>query len=855
GQQVGKMFGTNTYPVTYAVLDLVGGSFDLFILIIITFFAGEVVWRDRDNKLQQVIDSYPVPNTALIFAKLLNLFLLVMSLLAMIIVSGVAIQLIKGYTHFELGLYLRHLYGLRLYSFINIVVLAVFFQALLNNKFLAHGAMILYYIIYAWSNSMGFEHKLYMFNAAPSFDYSDMNGYGHFLPGFYLFKTYWLSLSVLMIVAMVVFWQRGNLTAWKDRLREAKRRFKAPLKITAATALSSFIGFGSFLFYNTNIKTPYITDKFLDEQLINYEKKYSQYKHMAQLQAVAIKAFVDIFPKDIAVNLKYVHQLKNKTTEPITKLLVTLPSRYQTEVSFNVELSAPTKIEFDDRDLGLRMYVFEKPIPAGEVIEMTYIAHVKRQGIPNRRDIRNIVYNGTFFNNNDYSIASGYNKDAEVSSSKTREKYGLPPKKRMAEIGDAKERIFTYISNHSTWIDFEATVSTDKDQIGIAPGYLQKEWEENGRKYFHYKMDQKILNFFAFLSGKYTVAKDKWNDVNIEVYYHEPHTYNIQKMIEASKLSLDYFTKNFGPYQHKQYRILEFPRYETFAQAFPNTIPFSEAVGFIAHVEPNNPKDVDYPFYITAHELAHQWWAHQVIGGNVQGATMLSESFSQYSALMVMQKKYGREKMQRFLRYELERYLGGRAQEDEYEQPLYLNENQTYIHYQKGSLVLFALKEYIGEDKLNLALKTFLEKKKFQESPFTVSTEFLETLKAIAPKDSHPLIEDMFEKIVIFENKPLTATYKILENGQYEVKITASAQKWYSDKDGKETLTDFSQEFDIGITDNKGDYLYLKKHPFKSGENSFTVIVSKQPAKAGVDPLNYIIDRTPDDNLMPVSTL
>jgi hypothetical protein len=56
-----------------------------------------------------------------------------------------------------------------------------------------------------------------------------------------------------------------------------------------------------------------------------------------------------------------------------------------------------------------------------------------------------------------------------------------------------------------------------------------------------------------------------------------------------------------------------------FAQSFPNTIPWSESIGFIARVDDSKPDDIDYPFYGPAHELSHQWWAHQVIGGNVQG--------------------------------------------------------------------------------------------------------------------------------------------------------------------------------------------------------------------------------------------
>jgi aminopeptidase N len=161
------------------------------------------------------------------------------------------------------------------------------------------------------------------------------------------------------------------------------------------------------------------------------------------------------------------------------------------------------------------------------------------------------------------------------------------------------------------------------------------------------------------------VKKDRWNDVAIEVYYQPGHEYNLDRMIASVKASLDYYTTNFGPYQHKQFRILEFPRYEVFAQAFPNTIPYSEAIGFIARVREGDKEDIDYPYYVTAHEAAHQWWAHQVIGGDVQGSTMLSETLAQYSALMVMKRKYGEAKMQRFLSYDPDRYLLGRASEQQ----------------------------------------------------------------------------------------------------------------------------------------------------------------------------------------------
>src|SRR5262249_21550114 len=146
----------------------------------------------------------------------------------------------------------------------------------------------------------------------------------------------------------------------------------------------------------------------------------------------------------------------------------------------------------------------------------------------------------------------------------------------------------------------------------------------------------------------------------LEIYHHPSHTADLDRMMSGMKDALQYCTDAFGPYQHRQARILEFPRYATFAQSFPNTIPYSEAIGFIARVDDADPNDVDFPYYVTAHEIAHQWWAHQVVGANVRGATMTSETLSQYTALMVMKKKYGKERMRRFLKFELDQYLFGR---------------------------------------------------------------------------------------------------------------------------------------------------------------------------------------------------
>lgn len=848
GTQVGKIFGTNAYPVTYNVLDFVGGTFSLFLLIVITLYTGESVWRDRDLKINQIVDSLPAPSTALFAAKFINMILVTTLLLTAVLFSGMAIQLSYGYTKFEISQYLIRLYLLELPSYINLIALTFFFQIVLRNKYLAHGLIVIYYMTDLFAEALGFEHFLYLFNKKPFPMYSDMNGFGHLFNIFHLYNFYWMFLSAILVIISAVFWNRGTeAKSWKNILSSLGSTLSGSLKTALAFSIFGFVGLGSYLFYQSNVINEYTSRKEVENRSYDYEIKYKAFEKKAIPDITSVFANVDIFPEQMGMRAKLSLKFVNNSTEEIKELLVTVPKD-----AWTLSFSVPATQKRDDR-LRVVLLKFEKPILPQQEFEGTYAVEVDESTISNGTNIGKIHYNGTFFNNFDYFPAFGYQSSSELSDRKAREKRGLPPKKRKPAINDKEHWQHNLLGSNGFWINFETIVSTSADQTAIAPGYLQKEWQEGHRRYFHYKMDQKIINFYAFLSGRYEVLRDTWNDINIEVYYHKGHEYNLQRMIKSTKKSLDYFTKNFGPYQHKQYRIIEFPRYETFAQSFPNTIPYSEGIGFIAKVDDTKEDDIDYPFYITAHELAHQWWPHQMTGANVQGADMLSESLSQYSALMVMEQEYGREKMKKFLKYELDRYLFGRGQEKEYENPLYLAESQQYLHYNKGSVALYAIKDYIGADTLNAALKEALAKYARTAPPYMTSIDFLNVLKSKASEEHKKLITDLMEEIVIFENRPITASVAKLENGTFKVKMNVTAEKVYSDKDGKEEKRDFEQTMDIGVLDKDQKYIYLKKHSIHSGENNIEVVVSKEPAKAGVDPLNVLIDRNSKDNIINVS--
>ncbi len=340
---------------------------------------------------------------------------------------------------------------------------------------------------------------------------------------------------------------------------------------------------------------------------------------------------------------------------------------------------------------------------------------------------------------------------------------------------------------------------------------------------------------------------------DLGIYYQPGHEYDLERMMKGMKAALDYCTTNFSPYQNKTLRIVEFPRYATFAQSFPASIPYSEAIGFIARVDPKNEEDINYPFYVTAHEVAHQWWAHQVIGGNVQGSTLMSESLAQYTALMVMKREVGPEQMRRFLKYEMDRYLIGRSVERKKELPLERVENQPYIHYNKASVVFYALQDYAGEENVNRALHDYVQAVAYQDPPYTNAVELIDRLRKIVPAQYAYIVDDMFESITLYENRALSASYRATQDGKYEVKLKVAARKIKASALGEEKEVALADWIDIGVLDAAGKPLYMEKHKIDKPETEFTITVDRVPAKAGIDPWNKLVDRKPDDNVITVT--
>jgi len=848
-------YGTSNLPVTYTMIDMIRGTFYMFLIIILTYYTGALVWKERTAKVNEIYDALPTKNWTGWAAKFLTIMAVVVLLTSVLILAAVITQSLLGYDRFELGVYIRELLVLDLLGFAFLTAVFMFIHAITPNMYLGFFICVVFVVVngFVW-DTIDISSNMVKIGDTPDYTVSDLYGYRPYTSALAWFHTYWMLFAGLLSVAAICLWPRGKESGWRKRLSLGAQEWRS-YRWLGMAALLVWLCTAGFVFYNTKILNTYVGNKEQEKRQVRYEKTYKKFQDFAQPRIYKVEYDINIVPETRSYEAKGQLWVRNIHTRSLDTLLVQIPQKGKF-IFENPRLN----LLLNDSTLYLRFYKINPALAPGDSMLLTFNTVYQSKGFENQLSNTSIMQNGTFFNNTDISPSFGYQESGELTGKNDRRDYGLPEKSRLPALNqqDTASRRNQYLSNDADWVQVETTISTAPDQTAIAPGSLLREWAEGGRRYFHYKLDHKAWNFYSFLSARYEIAHETKNGITYEVYYHKDHARNVPRMLKSMQKSIEYYTENFGPYYHKQCRIIEFPRYAQFAQAFPGTMPYSEGIGFIEDFK-EEKDDIDNVFYVVAHEMGHQYWAHQECGANMQGAEMTTETFAQYSALMVMEKEYGRDIMRKFLEYETDKYLRGRSRESQKEMPLGKCENQGYIHYNKGSAVMYYLKEMIGEAQVNAGLKTFLEKFRYKEAPYPTSADVIAEFANQTPDSLKYIIQDLFWDITLFENKTKEVSVKDLGNGRWEVTIQTESRKLKSDELGKESEVPVNDWIDIGAFakpegDKKyGKTLYRKRVHIYQKDHTFTFTVDERPDKAGIDPFALLIDREPKDNLRAVA--
>lgn len=831
--------GTPVLPTTDRVLAgfyQMPPPFIMSIFLFILLAAGELIWRERDANMHALADVSPAPNSVRFAGKLLGLWIVIVALHALLMLADIALQISHGWFDFDFALYVQVLFGLQLAGPLLFALFALSVQVLVNQKHIGH-VMVLG--VFAAANVtaqlLEIEHPLLLPFAIPAWRYSPISGFDPYLRPYLSLMLYWGAWTLLLAIVAALFWVRGVRPGMRERVSLARRRLSGRTAGAAAVVIGSIVLAGAVVFYNTNILNEYQSSGEATRRQAEYERRYGRYENAPQPLVKAAKLEVELYPERRAADVRGVYTLINSTSRPIDTIHVDVSSQVTTG---SIDFGRPARASVMDDTLGHRIYVLAQPLEPGAVLPMKWQVRHQARGFPARGISTAVVANGTFVTMQQWIPRIGYQPSRELSDASERKEHGLAARADDARaLGNVAAR---FDPTGQELFELDVTVGTSANQTAVAPGQLVRTWSGNGRRHFHY-VSPPIGWGYAIFSAQYAVRQARWKDVAIEIFHHPEHTANLQRMIRGMELSLDQYTRRFGPYPYKVLRMVEYTRKDGGAHSAHANIWFSELFPLL---DPSRDKrHFDLPFAVVAHEVAHQF---QVQGARVEGRALLSESFAWYAAMGVIEQQYGAAHLANFLGFMRRDYLSPRSRADV---PL-LRSSDWFLAYRKGPFAMYALREYVGQEKIDLAWRRLIAKHAAHQPPFATSLDLYRELRDVTPASQRTLLADLLEHNTFWELKTTRAAAQPLAGGAWQVSLDVTARKVVVDAVGVETNVPMNDLIEIGVHEvaNGGKPLYMDMHRIRTGAQTITLTVPRQPSRAAIDPRHLLIDVEPEDN-------
>ena len=860
----GGIFGDSTWPVTHLIAATVLGSYlPPVMALLVAVLAGELVWREREAGMGDIAAVAPIPDGVALLGRFLALVAMLATLQLGFMAAGMILQALQGYTRFEVDVYLKLLFGLKLVDYVLLAALATAVHVVVNHKYLGHLIVVVYFASTMVSGLIGITNRLLVYGSDPGWVWSDLNGLAPFVSGIVWFKLYWAAWALLFAVLASLFWVRGRELGLRRRLALARERLRGGAGRAAAVALTLIVGLGGFVFYNTTVLNPYQTPDEIARGKAEYERTYKRFEGAPAPSVYAMRTRVELYPAEGAAEVEGTFRLVNREDRAIDSLHVVPSALVDTRA---VRFDRGVRLVVDDSALRYRVYALERPLAPGDSIAMSFRLVHRPRGFRNDGAPTDVTPNGTYLYGT-WMPALGYSPGRELQDEQTRRELGLPPRTVAPSGGDPSGSSGLAGETRAgekpvQLVESETIIGTDPRHTAISPGRLVREWTDSsagrgGRRYFHYRTDRPTRSGVAVLSAEYAVRRDTAQGVALAVYHHPTHDVNVDRMIRSMRASLAYYGAHFGPYQFSELRVVEFPLYAPGARAHPHTIAFSEGSAFLTRVDSG---EVDRTFFVVAHETAHQWWGGQVIPAAAPGAGFVSETLAQYSSTMVLESFYGEAMAREFYDFNMKAYLSGRSVYTNREVPLLDVVNQSYVYYFKGAVAMYTLRERLGADAVNGALRRFRDKHVGPDAPPPTSRALYAELGAVTPDSVKPLLSDLFEHITLWDVRTDSVKAEPAGRGAYRVTLFVDAAKARADSIGTQTPVPMDDLVEIGAFAGQasggspGESLYLKQHRIRAGKQAIVITVPRRPARAGIDPHRRLIERERDDNVAEIGT-
>ncbi|MDF2176733.1 M1 family aminopeptidase [Aliiglaciecola sp. CAU 1673] len=808
-------------PTTQFMLARINESFVFSAYLIIIYFGAALVHRSKDSGFDALLDVQPLVNAVRLLGHYAVLVSMLLIALLVSIVVALCVQLLHGEGPVDL---LAFGYGVLVNRGVNLYLLAglsVLVATLLPNKYLAMVITTGLILLQQYAGELGVEHHLLDFSI-PTAVYTGLNGFHPYLQAQGWFAVFWfLALAVLFRV-FLPFYPRGNEPQW----RFAKRKFFAGVNPVSISCFVLMLATGTYIYFNTNILNQYSHTDALLANRAQAERLFASSQHSVGLQVTDADIAIDLYPSSQEAKARGVLHISNVSAESVNSLLVRVNPALKLQ-ALTIDGKVPSSAT---PTLGYYLFEFDNAIDANHQVALHFTTQWLRDGFKNHGESTRLVNNGTFLTPFDLLPSLGFFNAERIHDKHLRQRHGLGPLPPLPDLDDKAAQASTYLGNLGR-LNYHAVISTEPNQRVVSSGELINTWEANGRAHFEFLSSHPIGMMFPVLSGDYQKASRIWQGVELAVYFHEDHGTNVDAMLNAMTASMQYYTEQWGSYPHASLSVVEVPGYQANAMSLPGVITMAENHGFDEAI-PSKQKS-SRMFFTLAHEIAHQWWANQVIAANTQGARLLTETLAQYGAMRVVQRTFGEDAVVDLRGYELDQYFSSRGHVES-EHPLFRSQ-QDHVAYHKGAIVLERIVSLLGEEKLNMALAEFFVQHRHKISDYPTSKALLAQIYSITPPQHKQEIHALLEQRQWFDFS-IDSAEMVESKAGFTLHIDLVNQGWMSNASEQHIKLNQEALTNLSVRDEQGTEIYVQALKLAPGESTIEVTVSQKPAYLLIDP-------------------
>lgn len=701
------------YASSGLMANTISENFHLFGLLITVYFINDLYWRSHSSGFSLIERSTYFHKNKLA-GHFLSITILFFFFNGLLILEGLIFQWGYHYFHIDWNAYL----GTILFNTFPLILFSGFVLLIndnIRNRFVALGISVLFLIMMATPITKKIiSYPLLRIFSDFKGTYSDFNGYGIYSSAF--------AERLLFGSGIILFLWMSNEWFKTKKWNFKKVIFTAFVLITGCFAGNQFMK--GYLPKNEEESVL---------KAVNYEKEYRQYENLPQPVITDVITQIDLYPSQRSYEISGKYTLINPTDKAIDKILINFHPDLQIQSAILQTSSETKKIDHTVTEIHLK-----KPLQPNETAHLNFKISYKWFAVNGHESFNTIVENGSFMRISRYYPTIGYQKDNEIEDQKQRNAFKLGKLQGLKKL-EASE-VF-----RQDFITLNMTITTEKDQTAVGTGDLTDQFARGERQFFHYQ-SKNIPFRFAVSSAKYKQKSIPYKGIMINVLYHEKHDENVGHLINNAKITLDYCIRNFGNYPFKTINFAEISSFTRgfAATAYPSAVFMPEDMIFHANIHADEEQDVINE--LAGHELSHLWWGNsQIDPDEREGSPMLTETLAMYTEMMLYKKMHGKNKMIERIKVHQQIYDNEKGLSQE--QPIYkVTGNNTHISYSKGVIAMVKLSELLGEEKVNLALKRFLQNNRYPKKPTTL--DLLREFYTMAPNEHVKKKIDMLFKTI-----------------------------------------------------------------------------------------------------------